>query len=82
MATEAPAQVEPEVAPCRGPESPTAGPWTERAAAAGSTPPPGPPASPGGGPGRGSPGDGWAARRDPKPKSGVFYEAGLYIMPS
>ena len=25
-----------------------------------------------------SPGDGWAARRDPKPKSGVFYDAGLY----
>ena len=25
-----------------------------------------------------SPGDGWAARRDPKPKSGVFYWAGLY----
>ena len=24
-----------------------------------------------------SPGDGWAARRDPKPKSGVFYDAGL-----
>ena len=23
------------------------------------------------------PGDGWAARRDPKPKSGVFYDAGL-----
>ncbi len=25
-----------------------------------------------------SPGDGWAARRGPKPKRGVFYEAGLY----
>jgi hypothetical protein len=25
-----------------------------------------------------SPGDGWADRRDPKPKRGVFYEAGLY----
>jgi hypothetical protein len=24
-----------------------------------------------------SPGDGWAARRDPKPKRGVFYWAGL-----
>ena len=53
-----------------GPESPTAGP----------------PSVP---PGRlhprerrqvrgGPPGDGWAARRDPKPKSGVFYGAGLY----
>ena len=26
-----------------------------------------------------SPGDGWAARRDPKPKGGVFYWAGLYL---
>lgn len=26
-----------------------------------------------------SAGDGWAARRDPKPKRGVFYDAGLYI---
>ena len=43
---------------------------TERPA--GSTPPPGTPASPGG-----PPSDGWAARRDPKPKSGVFYWAGL-----
>ncbi len=25
------------------------------------------------------PGDGWAARRDPKPKRGVFYWAGLHF---
>ena len=37
-------------------------------------PTPGNAGKPGGGP----PGDGWAARRDPKPKSGVFYDAGLY----
>ena len=41
---------------------------------AGSTPPPGTPASPGG-----PPGDGWAARRDPKGNRRVFYDAGLYV---
>jgi hypothetical protein len=54
--------------PCRGPESPTAGPPS---VPAGSTPPPGTRQARGAGP----PGDGWAARRDPETNVRVFYGA-------